>query len=198
MSFQKEIIQPDANSFVCCEIETEVETLRYSNRPVEEPDKHWEPLIQNNSLVISREMDPETQQISLATVSLTLNNRIDDNGQSHFAKFITSGIELENSPVHIYLKFERNGNWYSRKIYSGICSPDTFNDSSFVFKVKPNLQTKLGIMQRQVNDIDFPNAPADSIGKGLNIIPGRSANGTTGTVELIPAYENIAGEQLNS
>lgn len=191
MPFEEEILRPDSNVFVCLEIEAETENFRFSNRPLEEPGLVWEALIRNQPLIISHEMDPETQQISLSSVQITMENRIEDDGVSYFAKLLDSGVELENRIARILLKFERDGQWFCQNLFTGICNPETLTNSTFTLTVSPFLDSKLGILQRQANDIDFPQIPKESIGQGLNLILGECTNGNTGTVKLLPVTEDL-------
>lgn len=191
MTFNDEILRPDSDAYVCLEIETGSTTLRYANRPVEEPGIVWEALIQNQSLNISRSMDPETQQISLSAVTVSLDNRIEENDIAYFSSLLESGVVIENKPGHLYLKFKRDCEWCSEMVFSGLCVPGVEDDEKFTLTISSNLDKKLGILQRQANEIDYPGIPEGSNGKGLNLILGESSNGTTGTVQLTLVNENV-------
>ena len=187
MIIDNELLQnSDSEIYICLEINSQEGCLRFSNRPLEEEGKFWDPLIENSSLLVTREMDLDTQQISLSNVQVTLNNRLEEDGCSYFARLMDSGLELENCLAIIYLKMRTPSGLAEMQVFSGICSPVSMTDTCFSLEIKSSLESRLGILQRQVNDIDFPQAPDDSIGKGMNLILGESANGKTGTVQLIP------------
>ena len=174
---------PGAKKAVCLELILDGGTKYFADTDLPESDKLWENRIKGMSS-IERGIDPTNKRFYINDVTVQLSNAANDSDDLGYFNDLLNTETLDNREANIYLKFkDSDGTIYSEKIFSGICEPRGFSSDGNVFSLTiiNNFKAKLGVLQRAINGVAFPNVadgsdsthPESTLGWGWNVLAGK-------------------------
>lgn len=156
----------------CVEIDLGSEVLYYADTLVREAETKWDDRVRSLS-EITRSADPESRMFEIPAVQLTLNN---DGGSASdegwFDALLVTHNDFVDATVTIYVaQLDPGDNVVKRQaVFTGVPWLRSVNAREVHFELWPFVWKKVGLIQRTVNLLDFPNAKAGDVGAGGNIV----------------------------
>lgn len=183
MTWESELARRDSKPVVCLEIILNSQTIYTANTDLQESDKFWRARLAGISPIV-RNTDPTQQQMSVQDLNVSFHNYIPDGESLSYWALVQQADVMRNAVANVYLKFVADdGEIFSRKMYSGLLQPKKGpGEKTFNITIKAAYRTKLKLLQRQVNTVNFSNSPDDSQGHAMPI-PLGICNATTGAIE---------------